>query len=89
MKIVYLNWCSDELFITTAGADNAEGHVLVSPIAPPTAMKPGHEPIDTYLKSKGSSLEKEGLHYAQGWYTMHVMAEGIEEGHRGRRRADR
>jgi branched-chain amino acid transport system substrate-binding protein len=79
MKIVCLNWCSDELFITTAGADNAEGHVLVSPIAPPTAMKPGHEPIDTYLTSKGSSLEKEGLHYAQGWYTMHVMAEGIEK----------
>ena len=42
-------------------------------------MKPGHEPIDTYLKSKGSSLEKEGLHYAQGWYTMHVMAKGIEK----------
>ena len=35
MKIVCLNWCSDELFITTAGADNAEGHVLISPIAPP------------------------------------------------------
>ena len=42
-------------------------------------MKPGHEAIETYLKSKGSSLEKEGLHYAQGWYTMHVMAKGIEK----------
>ena len=79
MKIVCLNWCADELFITTAGADNAEGHILVSPIAPATATKPGHEAIETYLKSKGSSLEKETLHYAQGWYTMHVMAKGIEK----------
>ena len=76
MKIVCLNWCADEQFVDTAG-DAAEGHVLVQPFAPITADQPGHEEIQTYLKGKGSSLEKEGLHYAQGWYTMHVMAEGI------------
>lgn len=79
MKIVCLNWCSDELFIKTAGATNAEGHIMISPVAPPTANKPGHASIETYLKSKGSSLEEKGLHYAQGWYTMDVMAKGIEK----------
>lgn len=79
MKIVCLNWCADELFIKTAGADNAEGHIAISPVAPPTAQKPGHAEIDTYLKSKGSSLADKGLHYAQGWYTMAVMAKGIEK----------
>jgi branched-chain amino acid transport system substrate-binding protein len=76
MKIVCLNWCADELFIDTAG-EAAEGHILVQPFAPASADLEGHEPIQTYLEGKGSSLEEEGLHYAQGWYTMHVMAEGI------------
>ena len=76
MKIVCLNWCADEQFIDTAGSA-AEGHILVQPFAPITADLPGHEPIQDYLEGKGSSLEEEGLHYAQGWYTMHVMAEGI------------
>ncbi|MDV3221612.1 ABC transporter substrate-binding protein [Intrasporangium sp.] len=79
MKIVCLNWCADELFIKTAGADSAEGHILVQPFAPASAQKPGHAVIDEYLKSKGSSLADEGLHYAQGWYTMDIMAKGIEK----------
>ena len=76
MKIVCLNWCADELFIDTAG-DAAEGHVLVSPFAPITADMEGHQVIEDYLSEKGSSLADEGLHYAQGWYTMHIMAEGM------------
>ncbi len=76
MKIVCLNWCSDEIFVDTAG-DAAEGHVLIQPFAPITAKEPGHEEIQKFLESEGSSLEDEGLHYAQGWYTMDVMAEGI------------
>jgi branched-chain amino acid transport system substrate-binding protein len=76
-KIVCLNWCADELFIDTAGPA-AEGHILVQPFAPITADQPGHEQIQEYLEGEGSSLEDEGLHYAQGWYTMHVMAEGIK-----------
>ncbi len=79
MKIVCLNWCADELFVKTAGAENAEGHIAISPIAPPTVEKPGHAEIDTYLKAKGSSLKDRGLHYAQGWWTMGVMAKGIEK----------
>jgi branched-chain amino acid transport system substrate-binding protein len=76
MKIVCLNWCADEQFIDTAG-DAAEGHILVQPFAPITADQPGHEDIQSFLEGEGSSLEEKGLHYAQGWYTMHVMAEGI------------
>jgi len=79
MKIVCLNWCADELMIKTAGAENAEGHVMILPFAPGTAAKEGHKAIDEYLKAKGSSLEAKGLHYAQGWYTMDVMAKGIEK----------
>ncbi len=79
MKIVCLNWCSDELFVKTAGADAAEGHLMVQPFAPPTAAKPGHAEIAEYLRGKGSSLEEEGVHYVQGWYTMKAMAAGIEK----------
>ena len=78
IKIVCLNWCADEQFVDTAG-DAAEGHVLVSPFAPITADMDGHQVIEDYLSENGSSLEQEGLHYAQGWYTMHIMAEGIRE----------
>ncbi|HEX6970536.1 MAG TPA: ABC transporter substrate-binding protein [Micromonosporaceae bacterium] len=78
MKIVCLNWCADELFIKTAGAA-AEGHIMIQPFAPPGADKPGHQPIREYTKSKGIDLDAKGLHFVQGWYTMHVMAQGIEK----------
>ena len=78
MKIVCLNWCSDELFVKTAGADAAEGTVMVQPFAPPSTNKAGHKEVADYLTSKGSSLEAKGLHYVQGWYTMHVMAQGMQ-----------
>lgn len=78
MRIVCLNWCSDELFLEGAGAA-AEGSVLVQPFAPGTADQPGHEQIESYLTEKGSSLEEEGVHYVQGWYTMHILAEGIRK----------
>lgn len=78
MRIVCLNWCSDELFIEGAG-EAAEGSVLVQPFAPGTAEQPGHEVIESYLADNGSSLEEEGVHYVQGWYTMHILAEGIRK----------
>ena len=78
MRIVCLNWCSDELFIKLAGAA-AEGHWMVQPFAPPGVGKPGHESVRTYLKGKGGDLDAKGLHFVQGWYTMHVMAKGIEK----------
>ncbi len=77
MTIVCLNWCGNELFITTAGAEAAEGHMLVQPFAPVSADKPGHEVIGTYLEEQGESLEDKGVSYVQGWYVMHVMTEGI------------
>ena len=79
MKIVCLNWCADDLFVKTAGAAAAEGTVMVQPFAPPSANKPGHKEVDDYLKSKGIDLEAKGLHYVQGWYTMHVMVKGMRK----------
>jgi branched-chain amino acid transport system substrate-binding protein len=78
MKIVCLNWCADELFIKTAGTA-AEGHIMIQPFAPPGANKPGHQAIREYATSKGIDLDTKGLHFVQGWYTMHVMAQGIEK----------
>jgi branched-chain amino acid transport system substrate-binding protein len=52
---------------------------MVQPWAPPTAAKPGHEPVRTYAKAKAIDLEAKGLHFVQGWYTMHVMARGMEK----------
>ena len=78
MKIVCLNWCADEQFLDTAG-DAAEGHILVQPFAPGSADVEGHKVIEEFLQGEGSSLDEVGLHYVQGWYTMHMMAEGIAQ----------
>ena len=74
--IVCLNWCSSELFVTSAG-DAAEDHMMIQPIAPLSAEKPGHEPIVEYLEANGGNADEEVVSYVQGWYAMHVMAEGI------------
>ncbi|GAB3727607.1 ABC transporter substrate-binding protein [Nocardiopsis nanhaiensis] len=79
MRVVCLNWCADELFITTAGEEESEGNLFVQPFAPPEAELPGHEEPAAYLEEHGESLADEGLHFTQGWYTMHVMAEGMRE----------
>lgn len=78
MKIVCLNWCANELFIKTAGEKASEGMMMVTPVTPPSVEKPGMEDPAEYLDDKGDSLEDKGLGYLQGWYTMHVMAEGME-----------
>jgi len=78
MKIVCLNWCADELFLKLAGAAG-EGHWMVQPWTPPGASKPGHAAVAAYTKSKSIDLEAKGLHFVQGWYTMHVMAKGMEK----------
>ncbi|GAA5164001.1 ABC transporter substrate-binding protein [Ornithinimicrobium tianjinense] len=77
MKIVCLNWCANELFITTAGADVAEGHMGVQPFAPIAAEKPGHEEMVSYLEDKGQDPATKGTSWVQGWMVMHVMAEGM------------
>jgi branched-chain amino acid transport system substrate-binding protein len=78
MKIICLNWCANELFIDTGGAEAAEGHILIQPFAPVTVEKEGHQMIADYLEGEGESLEDKGTSWVQGWYVMHVMAEGIE-----------
>jgi len=78
MKLVCLNWCSDELFVKNAGTAS-ENAIMIQPFAPPTAAKPGHQPIRQYTDSKSINLDAKGLHFVQGWYTMHVMIKGIEK----------
>jgi branched-chain amino acid transport system substrate-binding protein len=78
MKIVCLNWCADELFVQLAGPA-AEGSWMVQPFAPPSAPKPGHAPVKEYCASQGIDLEARGVHFVQGWYTMAVMASGLEK----------
>jgi branched-chain amino acid transport system substrate-binding protein len=77
MQIVCLNWCADELFISLAG-DAAEGVVGTLPFTPPSVPVGGHEEPAAWLEAHDSSLEEKGLHYVQGWWTMDVMAAGIE-----------
>jgi branched-chain amino acid transport system substrate-binding protein len=79
MTIVCLNWCGNELFITTAGADVAEGHILIQPFAPASAEKEGHAIIDEYLEGEGDdeSVADKGVSWVQGWWVMHVMAQGL------------
>jgi branched-chain amino acid transport system substrate-binding protein len=78
MKIVCLNWCADELFIKVAGPA-AEGHLMIQPFAPPVIAKPGHQAVRDYCQGKGIDLDAKGLHFVQGWYTMHAMVKGIEK----------
>lgn len=74
--IIGLNWCSSELFITSAG-EAAEGHMMIQPIAPLAAEKPGHEQIVDYVEANGENPDEKVVSYVQGWYAMHIMAEGI------------
>ncbi|MFN3742329.1 MAG: ABC transporter substrate-binding protein [Anaerolineales bacterium] len=76
MQFILLNWCADEIFLKLAGPA-AEGVFGAIPFTPPSSPVPGHKDPDEWLKARGSSLEEKGLHYAQGWWTMAVMTEGI------------
>ncbi len=78
IQVVCLNWCAAELLIELAG-DTADGVVGVHPILGPASDAPGLEPIREYLESDGRSLDEIDTFYVQGWYTMHAMAEGLEE----------
>ncbi len=76
-QFICLNWCADEILLNLAG-DAAEGVMGTIPFTPPSSPVPGHEAPDAWLKQNGSSLAEKGLHYSQGWWTMAVMAHGIE-----------
>jgi branched-chain amino acid transport system substrate-binding protein len=77
MKIVCLNWCADELYIEIAG-QAAAGTVGVMPFAPASVHADGLAAPRAFLAQSGGSVDQEGLHYVQGWYTMAVLAKGIE-----------
>lgn len=77
MRIVCLNWCADEGFIERAG-DAADGTVGVMPFAPTSVKAEGLAQPRSFLSRSGRTLDQEGLHYVQGWYTMALMAEGIK-----------
>jgi len=77
VQVVCLNWCADELFVSLAG-DAAEGVVGALPFTPPSVPVDGHNDPAKWLEDHGSSLEEKGLHFVQGWWTMAIMAEGIE-----------
>lgn len=81
---VCLNWCTNELVVELAGSA-AEGVVGAMPFAPPSSETTsqtgglrGFEVARAYLEdSGGGELESKGVPYAQGWWTMAVMTEGI------------
>jgi len=77
MKIVCLNWCSDEVFIAKAGAAG-EGQLMVQPFTPPGISRPGHQEIRDYCRRKGIDLDAKGLHFVQGWITMSAMVKGLQ-----------
>ena len=77
VQIVCLNWCGDELFIERAG-NAARGTIGVMPFAPVTVKAEGFAGPQSYLSQRGRTLDQEGLHYIQGWYTMALMAQGIQ-----------
>lgn len=75
-QFICLNWCADELFIRLAeGA--GDGVLGVLPFSADASV-PGAVTAADFLKSKGDSLDKYGLHYTQGWATMQIMLEGVK-----------
>jgi len=76
VQFICLNWCADELMIKLAeGA--ADGAMGVLPFTADFTV-PGAKDAAELLKSKGDSLENQGVHYTQGWWTMATMVEGIK-----------
>ncbi|MGH8905691.1 MAG: ABC transporter substrate-binding protein [Egibacteraceae bacterium] len=75
-RLFCLNACGDELLVAQAGGA-AEGALGILPFAPPAQADGDVSDVQAFLVAKGSGLEDVSLHYTQGWYTMHVMAESI------------
>jgi branched-chain amino acid transport system substrate-binding protein len=76
IQLVLLNWSSGELFVDLAG-DAAEGAVSVQPWTPVSNDVPGQDDAKAYLEEQGDELSS--LHFTQAWWTMAVMADGIEQ----------
>ena len=76
MKMICLNYCASEVFVKLAGSA-ANGVLGVQPFAPVSLRLKGMTVPETWLKSNGSNLAKEGLGFLQGWYTAAVLVEAI------------
>ncbi len=77
LRFACLNWCSNEVLTSLAGsaAQGVLGSVIYSP--PITGVE-GLADAQAYLDGRGESLREKGLLFVQGWWTMGIMAEGIE-----------
>lgn len=76
-QVVCLNWCTNEIFTELAG-ENAEGVLGIQPFRSPGGVEGDAGDVGAYLESQGQTLEDISSAWVQGWYSMHVMAEGIE-----------
>jgi branched-chain amino acid transport system substrate-binding protein len=77
-KFICLNWCADEILVELAG-DAAEGVVGTMPFTPPTVDVAGDDEPRKYAEANtDKSLDEWGVHYAQGWWTMAIMHEGVD-----------
>jgi branched-chain amino acid transport system substrate-binding protein len=74
-QLVCLVYCSDEVYAELAGAAGA-GTIGIFPYAPVNADVPG---LDRAAEAIGGeqALQDTHVHYVQGYYTMHAMAEAI------------
>ncbi|MGH9008870.1 MAG: ABC transporter substrate-binding protein [Acidimicrobiia bacterium] len=72
MRLICLNWCGSERFVKLSGPA-AENVAAVMPFAPPSADTAGMQDMKKVLAANGKSLDDEGVHYVQGWYTAATM----------------
>ena len=88
MKIVCLNWCANELFINTAGADVAEGHTSSSrsPRCRPTSPVTGDQGVHGVQERQGRRRRR-----LLGRRLGHHGRDepGHRQGHQGRQRDHR
>jgi branched-chain amino acid transport system substrate-binding protein len=74
-QIVCLIYCSDEVYAELAGGAGT-GTIGIFPYAPVNADAPGLEQAAEAIGGE-QALAGTHVHYVQGYYTMHAMAEGI------------
>lgn len=75
-KFIGLNWAADEKVVALSG-DAAEGYLGTIPFALLDENLPGHKDILDYLKSKGQDSKQVTMRFVQGWWSMAVLAQGI------------
>ena len=78
MRIMCLNWCTNEV-LTELGGESVNGVIGVNPFTFPSSGVAGLDEIRTYLEGEGKSLEEEGGLYVAGWLTMKVLLKGVED----------